>query len=452
MESDAIVEGFRSSVEMHGIKYTKLIGDGDSSVHRKLIDALPYGSSQLVEKIECRNHILRNYCSRLQAVCLNRKVGTVVQRNILRQNMKRLRYSVTSAIRHRKGQQDLPRYRRVEELRQDIVNGPYHVFGQHNQCKNRDYFCDGAAKPGESNLIPSMKETGFFQEIQSAIHRVAANASSLIWDVDNNIAELYNSHVAKAVGGKRVNFALRGSYEARCKAAVISMNSDGTLLRETRDTLGPFSSQFVNRKIHARAARKRRTRGASVKVTSQTFATQAADDDYGPDAACPLPDMSDTELTVAKSHFVQALYSEDSSKVERETRGQCTSVEWKEQRRNRLTASVFGKVCKRRPRTSSSKLVESIRYSTFAGTQGTKWGIEKEPLAIDQFSAEYGIRVESSGLIIDQDKPFLAASPDGLIGEDCLVEVKCPASAKELTPKEGIEQKDQVHAPRGWCR
>ena len=193
MESDAIVEGFRRSVDMHGIKYTKLIGDGDSSVHRKLIEALPYGSSQLIEKIECRNHILRNYSCRLQTVCLNRKIGSIVQRNVLRQNLKRLRYAVTLAIKHRKGQVDQPRYRRVEELRKDIANGPHHVFGQHTACRDRGYFCNGVAKLGESNLVPSMKETGIFQEIQSAMHRVATNAASLIWDVDNNVAELYNS-------------------------------------------------------------------------------------------------------------------------------------------------------------------------------------------------------------------------------------------------------------------
>jgi hypothetical protein len=40
---------------MHGIKYTRMIGDGDSSVYRKLKEVKPYGK-QLVEKVECRNH------------------------------------------------------------------------------------------------------------------------------------------------------------------------------------------------------------------------------------------------------------------------------------------------------------------------------------------------------------------------------------------------------------
>jgi hypothetical protein len=36
MEAQIIVEGFLSSVDMHGLKYKKLVGDGDSSVYNKI--------------------------------------------------------------------------------------------------------------------------------------------------------------------------------------------------------------------------------------------------------------------------------------------------------------------------------------------------------------------------------------------------------------------------------
>jgi hypothetical protein len=35
MEAQIIVEGFLSSVDMHGVIYNKLVGDGDSSVYQK---------------------------------------------------------------------------------------------------------------------------------------------------------------------------------------------------------------------------------------------------------------------------------------------------------------------------------------------------------------------------------------------------------------------------------
>jgi hypothetical protein len=58
METAIILEGFKNSVAMHNLKYTKIIGDGDSSVYKKIKESMPYGPHCFIEKIECRNHIL----------------------------------------------------------------------------------------------------------------------------------------------------------------------------------------------------------------------------------------------------------------------------------------------------------------------------------------------------------------------------------------------------------
>lgn len=42
-----------------------IIGDADSSVTKRLNDVMPYGPNLLIEKIECHNHILRNYGQKL---------------------------------------------------------------------------------------------------------------------------------------------------------------------------------------------------------------------------------------------------------------------------------------------------------------------------------------------------------------------------------------------------
>jgi hypothetical protein len=42
MEADIIAEGFSRSIEMYGLKYSRFIGDGDSSVYRKLDELMPY--------------------------------------------------------------------------------------------------------------------------------------------------------------------------------------------------------------------------------------------------------------------------------------------------------------------------------------------------------------------------------------------------------------------------
>lgn len=44
-------------------------------------------------------------------------------------------------------------------------------------------------------------------------------------------------------------------------------------------------------------------------------------------------------------------------------------------------------------------------------------------------------------MFIHKSKPYLAASPDGLIGKDGIIEIKCPPSIKEYTPEEAVDKK-----------
>lgn len=71
------------------------------------------------------------------------------------------------------------------------------------------YFCSGP-KDNEIDLVPQMESCGLWVDISGAINIVAHHAQSLIYNVNNNAVEGFNSVVAKFVGGKRVNFSLRG--------------------------------------------------------------------------------------------------------------------------------------------------------------------------------------------------------------------------------------------------
>jgi hypothetical protein len=73
MESDIIVDGFCQSMKTHKLIYNNLIGDGDSSVIKKLRINKPYGNDVIVQKIECSNHILRNYSNRIRDISIQRK-------------------------------------------------------------------------------------------------------------------------------------------------------------------------------------------------------------------------------------------------------------------------------------------------------------------------------------------------------------------------------------------
>ena len=69
-----------------------------------------------------------------------------------------------------------------------------------------------------------------------------------------------------------------------------------------------------------------------------------------------------------------------------------------------------------------------------------KDGIESESSIIQTFEHETGNKVLKSGFFISDTHPFLGASPDGLVDEDKIVEVK------KIVLKEGESLED------GMCR
>jgi putative phage-type endonuclease len=97
--------------------------------------------------------------------------------------------------------------------------------------------------------------------------------------------------------------------------------------------------------------------------------------------------------------------------------------------------------------------------STFSNA-AMEWGTEQEPHARAAYSARTGELVEEVGFI---DHPRIAASgasPDGLIGDDGLVEFKCPATATHLdtllaqtVPGKYVSQMQwqMTCAGRKWC-
>lgn len=66
MEVDAIVEMFCRSVEKHGVKYVKYIGDGDTKTFKGILDIDPYDGDPLVQKKECVGHVQKRMGARLR--------------------------------------------------------------------------------------------------------------------------------------------------------------------------------------------------------------------------------------------------------------------------------------------------------------------------------------------------------------------------------------------------
>jgi len=59
-------------------------------------------------------------------------------------------------------------------------------------------------------------------------------------------------------------------------------------------------------------------------------------------------------------------------------------------------------------------------------------GTEREPLARSAYEAKTGVMVEEVGFIDHPTIPMFGASPDGLVGEDGCIEIKCPLTAQHV--------------------
>lgn len=77
----------------------------------------------------------------------------------------------------------------------------------------------------------------------------------------------------------------------------------------------------------------------------------------------------------------------------------------------------------------------SYNYNVF------RYGIQNEPLAKNYLESKLGTEILPCGLFIDKNLPYLAASPDGLVNSDSIVEIKCPVSIKDYTPEEAFHEK-----------
>ena len=114
--------------------------------------------------------------------------------------------------------------------------------------------------------------------------------------------------------------------------------------------------------------------------------------------------------------------------------------EWLAARAGRVTASMISAVLMK-PETAGfrdyqAQLVAEILTGKPQGSDYTnahmQFGTETEPLARSAYEAETGFSVDEVGLCIHPAIERAGASPDGLVGNSGLVEIKCPKVATHL--------------------
>lgn len=134
--------------------------------------------------------------------------------------------------------------------------------------------------------------------------------------------------------------------------------------------------------------------------------------------------------------------------------------DWFKQRMGKVTASEFGNLVKASDFTMRTgempkhylceKLAEVWRGKPLihTGSWATEQGQVREELAVPWYQFTFETKIRYVGFI-ETDDGISGCSPDGLIGDDCGIEIKCPEPATHvkylLAGKVPIDYLPQVH-------
>ena len=143
--------------------------------------------------------------------------------------------------------------------------------------------------------------------------------------------------------------------------------------------------------------------------------------------------------------------------------------EWFQKRLGKVTASRIADLmakAKTGPGASRANYLAQLVTERLTGTPtegfqspAMTWGIEQEAAARAAYSARTGVLVDEVDFV-DHPTMQAGASPDGLVGEDGLIEIKCPNTSTMLEYLEDrtIPQKYRLQMQwqlavtgRDWC-
>ena len=245
MESDIILSGFLKAESTHGLRYTNIIADGDSSVFATLQEKVQVWG-RAIKKMECANHICKCIRSNLEKL-VEEKPQYKGKGKLTKLNRIRLTTAIRCAIKM------LSASKNSKQLKKDILNSIYHILGFHHNssdfCKQRtskqtendngdneepsDSFDDLFNNQSEYWKLPSEEELqnsrcadknsfniselkDLIADVQIILNRVASNSDQITGNSTTNFAESWMSIRSKFDGGKVINRCARGSWYTRC--------------------------------------------------------------------------------------------------------------------------------------------------------------------------------------------------------------------------------------------
>lgn len=146
------------------------------------------------------------------------------------------------------------------------------------------------------------------------------------------------------------------------------------------------------------------------------------------------------------------------------------STEWFAIRLGKVTASRVADVIAKTKTgysTSRENYMAQLVCERMTNTQAEsynnaamQWGTDQEPLARAAYEAAKNVLVDEIGFVVHDTIINAGASPDGLVGDDGLIEIKCPNTATHIdtvlsgkVPSKYITQMQWQMActQRKWC-
>lgn len=137
--------------------------------------------------------------------------------------------------------------------------------------------------------------------------------------------------------------------------------------------------------------------------------------------------------------------------------------EWLDLRLGKVTASKFSDVISKGVGRKTYMLKLAAEYITgeqqeFFSNKAMEWGTEHEEQARANYELEKSLFVDEVGFVLVDD--WVGVSPDGMIGDDGIIEIKCPNTNTHietvLSGKMPTKHKPQVQGQlwatgRKWC-
>ena len=104
------------------------------------------------------------------------------------------------------------------------------------------------------------------------------------------------------------------------------------------------------------------------------------------------------------------------------------SIEWLVARRNIISSSEVSSVLESNKYMSSLELLQKKTSNLFTEENNTaiSWGIQFEPIAISVYEKINNIKSNPCSLVLHEKYDWLGASPDGILNNGKLLEIKCP--------------------------